>query len=334
MMDQPADPFGETGWRAHRKVVSVLGARVNIECNHRGLLALAERAFDGLPVHRLGESRSLRLVLKCAGNDSTAHWTQPPAPRLASGDGFLFSSIDPQTFALVAPGALTALVHVSPRALRFPYHVRYELIEFAGLTLSARTQRLIPLHAACFCSDGRAVLVLGDSGAGKSTLCLTAALAGFELLSEDSVFVEAESLLATGVANFLHLRTDGLKFVDDVKTRRTLESAPTIRRRSGVRKLEIDLRAGVLPVARRATRLGAVVVLSARRAKARPVLRGLGRAGVMAALRASQGYARAQPGWRTFERNIARLPGYLLERGAHPRDGAAALRDALRGMGR
>jgi hypothetical protein len=329
MMDNAADPFEELGWRAHRSVVNVLGARIDIESNHRALLGLAASAFDGLPAHRLGASPRLRLVLKCVG-DHTLRWRHPPRPRLASGDGFLMSSFDAANFALVAPQARAALVHVSARALRFPYHLRYELIEFAGLTLAARTQRLIPLHAACVCRQGSGLLLLGDSGAGKSTLCLAAALAGLELLSEDSVFVEAEQLLASGVANYLHLRPDGLRFVDDLAARRALRAAPTIRRRSGVRKLEFDLRAGVLPVARRAARLAAVVVLSPRPAKSAAALRPLGGAALLRALRVSQGYARTRPGWPRFERNIARLPAYLLERGAHPRDGAAALRELLR----
>jgi hypothetical protein len=173
-------------------------------------------------------------------------------------------------------------------------------------------------------------LLLGESGAGKSTLCLSAALAGFELLAEDSVFVSADRLLATGVSNYLHLRDDGLKFVDDTAARRALRGSPTIRRRSGVRKLEFDLRAGVFPVARRAVPLAAVVVLSAQRALGSSPLRSLDGASVLRVLRDSQAYARTRPGWKTFERNVARLPAYRLSRGAHPREGAQALLDQVR----
>jgi len=324
-MNDSADPFEARGWKAHRKIVSVLGSRISLEANHRGLLALAASAFDGLPAHRMGDARRLRLVLKCTSGPSAQRWRRPPAPRLASGDGFLMSAFDPANFALVSPRQHAALVHVSPDALRFPYHLRYELIEFAGLMLAARVRQLIPLHAACVMRRGRTFLLLGDSGAGKSTLCLAAGLAGFELLSEDSVFVTAGDLCATGVANFLHVEREGLRFVEDVAVRRALGAAPTIERRSGIRKLEIDLRTGALPVARRAAPLTAVIVLSSRRATSAPLLRPLGSAGMLRALRASQGYARLRTGWQTFERNLARLPAYLLERGAHPREGAEAL---------
>jgi hypothetical protein len=56
--------------------------------------------------------------------------------------------------------------------LRFPYHARYELIEFAVFTLAARAQGLVPLHAACVGEEGRGLLLMGESGAGKSTASL------------------------------------------------------------------------------------------------------------------------------------------------------------------
>jgi hypothetical protein len=329
-MTYVADPFEELGWRAHRKSLSVLGARMEVQANHRALLGLATSAFNGGRAHQPGDTQQLRLILKCTEGLADPRWRTPPSPRLASGDGFLMSSFDAANFALIAPQARTALVHVSPQALRFPYHLRYELIEFAGLTLAARAQQLVPLHAACIARRGHGILLLGDSGAGKSTLCLAAGLEGFELLSEDSVFVRPNRLLATGIANFLHLGREGLKFVDDAGVRRALKAAPTIRRRSGVRKLEFDLRAGVIPVARGAAPIRVVVLLSARRATTDTALLPLSRSAMLRALRSTQPYGRTRPGWQTFERNLARVPAYVLQRGEHPRDGAAALRTILR----
>jgi hypothetical protein len=282
-----------------------------------------------LPRHRLGVAQRLRLVLKCTAGGSSRRWRNPPLPKLGSGGGILTSSFDAANFAVVAPDSRLAFVNVSPQALRFAYHLRYELIEFAAMTLAARARRLVPLHAACVGRRGRGLLLVGDSGAGKSTTCLAAALAGMELLSEDSVFVAPGRMLATGLPNYLHLRRDGLRFVDDRATRRAIEAAPTIRRRSGVRKIELDLRGSALPVTRRALRVAGVVVLSARPRKSAAMLRTLRPADVLAALRESQGYARRQPGWDRFERKIAGLPGYGLRRGSHPRDGAEALRTLL-----
>src|SRR6202042_2166135 len=126
--------------------------------------------------------------------------------------------------------------------LENPYHLRYELLEFAVFVLAARALGLVPLHAACVGRHGRGILLLGASGSGKSTLALHSLLQGLDFLAEDAVFVQPESLLATGVANYLHVQADALRFVDDEATRSWISQAPVIRRRSGVEKFEVDLR--------------------------------------------------------------------------------------------
>src|SRR3546814_4333811 len=98
--------------------------------------------------------------------------------------------------------------------LDWPYHLRYELIEFAVFLLAARCQRPVPLHAACVGRGGRGILLLGASGSGKSTLVLHSLLQGLDVLSEDAVFVQPDGMLATGVANFLHVRAAALAGIE------------------------------------------------------------------------------------------------------------------------
>jgi hypothetical protein len=50
--------------------------------------------------------------------------------------------MDADNFAVVEPGERRALVVVAPWALRFPYYLRYELIEFAVQTLASRSGEL------------------------------------------------------------------------------------------------------------------------------------------------------------------------------------------------
>ena len=132
--------------------------------------------------------------------------------------------------------------------LRYPYHLRYELLEFAVYTLAARTQGLVPLHAACIGHGGHGVLLLGDSSSGKSTVALHCLLNGLEFLAEDSVLVEPRTLRATGVANFLHLRSDSLRWLTRKSDLARVRRSPLIRRRSGARKFELDLRQGGYPL--------------------------------------------------------------------------------------
>ena len=86
----------------------------------------------------------------------------------------------------------------SPGLLDWPYHARYELLEFAVFTLAYRGAGLIPIHAACVGRAGRGLLLVGASGTGKSTLATLSALRGLEFLTEDAAFVRPRDLLATG----------------------------------------------------------------------------------------------------------------------------------------
>lgn len=213
--------------------------------------------------------------------------------------------------------------------LRFPYHTRYELIEFAVLTLAARVQRLVPLHGACVGRAGRGVLLLGPSGAGKSTVTLHCLIEGLGILSEDSAFVTPNTLLATGVSNFLHARADSLRWIAQSRTTAKIRKSPVIRRRTGVRKYEIDLRRGGYPLAERPLKIGAIVFLSAQSAAGRPLLKRLPPAEALPRLVREQAYAASQPQWTLFARAVKRVPFFELRRGHHPSESVAALRGLM-----
>jgi hypothetical protein len=323
--DSPADPFCERRRPRHRLRVRVLGGEFDIVSDSRELLRLAASAYAGLPPQRFSRSSprfEVRLVLGESGR--RAVHAAPAVQPLAAGK-LLAGAVAGASFMAVDVPGRSALVVVSPELLRFPYHVRYELIEFAVYCLAARAQQLVPLHAACVGVAGAAALLLGASGAGKSTLMLHALQAGLTYLAEDSVLVEPRTLRATGVPNFLHLRVDGPRFLPDTSLAAALRAAPLIVRRSGVRKYELDLRGGRLALARAPQRLQALIFLTASRARGSTLLRRLSPEGVPARLRKEQPYAAGQPGWTRFLRAAARLPAFELRRGAHPRERVAAL---------
>jgi energy-coupling factor transporter ATP-binding protein EcfA2 len=227
------------------------------------------------------------------------------------------------------PRQRAGLIVVPHALLRHPYHIRYELLEFAVYVLAARAQRLVPLHAACVGCGGRGVLVLGASGSGKSTLVVHCLLAGLDFLAEDSVLVRSAGLLANGVANFLHLRSDSLRFLDREARGSVLRGAVVIRRRSGVKKLEVDLRGPAFRLAKGPLRIRAVLFLSTRRARSGRMLVPIRRTTLLERLAASQRYAAQQPGWQDFSRRVGALPAYELRRGTHPRESVDALRELL-----
>jgi hypothetical protein len=245
------------------------------------------------------------------------------------GAGFLGSATDSSTIAVLSPTERTALIFVSREMLHFPYHIRYELIEFAVFTLASRAQRLVPLHAACVGLDGRGILLMGPSGAGKSTIALQCLLEGFDFLAEDSVFVAPDSMRATGTANFLHVCADSLKWIEPAE-RTLIRKSPVIVRRSEVKKFEVDLRRTGFKLARSPLRIIGVAFLSPRSGGTGPLLRRLSTADTHRKLRREQAYGAGLPQWHRFSRALLQLGGFEILRGAHPATSAEVLRTLLR----
>jgi hypothetical protein len=312
----------------------LLGGRFEFQTDSARLLRIVRRAYAGLPHQRLARDAPrlrLRLVLGTSGRargTRSVRAEPPPVTALAGGE-LLCGVIERSSFVALTPHRGVGLIVVSPELLRFAYHVRYELLEFAVYVLAARAQQLVPLHGACVGRAGGGVLLVGPSGAGKSTLMLHCLLGGLDFLAEDSVLVQPAGLLATGVANYLHVRADSLRFLEGAARARLLRGAALIRRRSGVRKFEIDLRAQPHRLAAAPLAIRALVFLSAQAAPAHTLLKPLPAIAALKRLAAQQRYAATQPGWHSFRSQLSGLPAYELRRGTHPREGVQVLRELL-----
>jgi hypothetical protein len=136
-------------------------------------------------------------------------------------------------------------------------------------------------------------------------------------------------LLATGIANFLHVRADSLRWLKGTPADRVIRSSPVIRRRSGVKKFEVDLRLGDYRLASAALTIASVVFLSAETAGGGPLLSPLTVADLRKRLRTGQAYALNQPPWQVFDRNIAHIDVFELRRGRHPCEAVDALETLL-----
>jgi hypothetical protein len=327
-----ADPFGEQVQMMAQRHMQLLGGRFQFESNSPRLLRLVDLAYAGLPRHRLSVAAPrlrVRLLLRASEQRRPRRRSEPPPFGMFSGAGYLGGATDSSNFAILSPREGTALVAVSQQMLRFTYHTRYEIIEFAVFTLAARSQGLVPLHGACVGRAGRGILLMGPSGSGKSTVTLHCGLQGFELLSEDSVFVTPDTMLATGVANFLHVCSDSLRGLERARDAAAIRKSPVIRRRSGVKKFEIDLRRGGYRLAARPLKIAAVVFLSPQLAGHRPLLKPLSKSDVLVKLKAAQAYAATQPEWGRFSKSVSELNAFELRRGHHPREAVDTLRALL-----
>lgn len=340
--DIASDPFQEGAGALLRARYQILGGIFEFATESPELMQIVRWAYGGLPRHRLAPPPriAVRLVLGSRGksrrrarSDLRGDWSEPGALAMRSAPGLLCGAGEGTTAVVMSPGQRAGLIIVARDLLRFPYHVRYELIEFAVFTLAARVQGLMPLHAACVGRGGYGVLLIGQSGAGKSTAMLHCALDGLDIVSEDSLFVDPRSLLATGVANFLHMRSESLCFLSGADAR-LIRNAPVIRRRSGVRKFEVDLRRKGFRLAPRPLEIAAMVALCDRPADGENLLKPLTQSEALARLRASQPYAAGQPGWPSFVARMCDVRAFELRRATHPSESVAAIRALLAGPGR
>lgn len=305
----------------------VLGGFFRFESNSRDLLDLVEAAYGGLPSQTFPDAAVEFRVRLCLLPRSTNPWpTEPPAPRIRRQGNRLRADIDASNYVAIDPARRRARVVVSEAMLLHAYHLRCELIEFAVFTLATQAFGLVPLHAACIGRQGRGVLLLGGSGAGKSTLALHGLLRGWDLLAEDAIFVRPVDLWATGVPNYLHLKSDALDFVEDDATRAWISHAPVIHRRSGARKFEVDLRRGHgRPAAGPLALAGAVFVCARVAERPDALLAPVDAHEAERLLDADQPHASRQPGWWRFKREIMDRGVHQLLRGLHPRDAVDAL---------
>jgi hypothetical protein len=150
-----------------------------------------------------------------------------------------------------------------------------------------------------------------------------------DFLSEDAVFVHPPSGKVTGVANYLHVQADALRFVDEQRLRDWIEHSPVIRRRSGVAKYEVDLRHGHGQLAQEPLELACVVFASARLDDPQVLVQAIPDHQIEDRLRAEQPYAASQPGWDAFVSAIRRRGAWELRRGRHPADSVDALMQLL-----
>lgn len=324
------DVFGCSVAVRHLERYRVLGGGLAFASDHPDLARLVRAAFAGLPGRRVvGSTPRLRVCLRLTA-DSQPPWTgDPPPMRYFAGAGFVGGAMDASNLALVHPAAGEALVCISPRLLRDAYYSRYELLEFAVYTLATQALELAPLHAACVGLGPRGVLLVGGSGAGKSTLALQAAIGGLAFLSEDSTLVKPRTLVASGLAAFVHVRDDSLRFVASAALRRQIRESPIIRRRSGVAKYEVDLRAGGFRLAPAPLSIGSLVFLSRRTARPGALLKPVTPGQAIERLAREQLYAARQPTWGALTKNLRGVPAFELRRGRHPDEAVAAIRSLL-----
>jgi hypothetical protein len=175
-------------WQRNR--FSLLGVPLDVETNDGSVLqgvaaSLGEPRLPGqsdppgVPVVRL------RLSTAVSGTDRPQFRSRQPHLLEIEGPGFRGS----------ADGrALTADLQLTPAALAERTLFQDTILATLTLFLVTRLDRQ-PFHAAALQHHGQTLLLTGPSGAGKSTLSYAAVRRGWNVLSDDAVYLQSRPQL-------------------------------------------------------------------------------------------------------------------------------------------
>jgi hypothetical protein len=312
MLRTPADPFLQNVGTPHMAILNVLGVPMQFAANECWLLELAQEAFADLPVDEVRRpSSDMPLVRMIANGDLSAEaFDTPPTPLSYGNDTTVVMALTNADLACINLCAEQAVITVSPTLARFPYNIRYELIEFAAYRLAAHCLGAVGMHAACVANGNATLLFFGESGAGKSTLVFSLMQQGWDLIGEDGVFVLPDRHFALrGAPNFIHLIDDQKASLDVQKVQ-----SQRIQRRSGRVKLEVDARQ-LTQQPRIAASLGQLVFLDAQDTGAQHQLQKLDRNHVQQLLPMLQPFASGHPKWPEVQSALLGQPAWVLGRG-------------------
>jgi len=129
-----------------------------------------------------------------------------PVARLRSERACVLAAAGSRGLTAALPAEGIAVFHL-PDATAIPASERAAPIREALQLLMAERGRLMT-HAGAVGRDGRGVLFVGRGGSGKSTLALSCALAGMEIVADDYVLLEPDSLTAHAMQSTAKLTED------------------------------------------------------------------------------------------------------------------------------
>ena len=194
---------------------------------HNGSGNLAGDAGSPVALRRLIDLGGLAVEIRC-GPERCADLLAPSLQGFPTGSGPAEIRLD-----IVAHDVRFRLLR-NGRLLR-----SCSAEEVAPLLREALTTELldhgvyaVALHAAALVHEGRILLVCGEPGAGKTTLALALVQAGFGFAGDDTALLDAAGRVA-GVPFAPTVKKGGWRIA--ARYRPDLASAPTFRRRDGIR---------------------------------------------------------------------------------------------------
>jgi hypothetical protein len=318
--------------------LEMAGLRVRLRPAGEGLRAGLLAPFEHLACQEVGDP-DLTISLF----DTASTGTEPPAPlwepiaaapgtnpvaRLRSERACVLAAAGSRGLTAALPAEGIAVFHL-PDVAAIPASERAAPIREALQLLMAARGRLMT-HAGAVGRDGRGVLLVGRGGSGKSTLALSCALAGMEIVADDYVLLEPDSLSVHAMQSTAKLTEDSAArlgvpagAIDAAGFEATLE---------GPAKALVELRELVPGKLQRHLRISAVIAPSP------PSLSANGRPGpAVRRISAAEGLRALAPSTiiqaglggggslATLADLVRRVPSYALELSPDPAANAAAV---------
>lgn len=162
-----------------------IGFRVNISTNSHDVLEAAEESWRHYGPEFECQPLEFRVVIEPEG-------ALAPQPTFRM-QAHLFSVVsDGHNYALGDLQAWFACFFLSEKTAADHGWLRWYYVESMAYVLLAQ-RYVVPVHAACVAHNGAGILLCGNSGAGKSTLSFACARAGWTFLSDDCIWLRADS---------------------------------------------------------------------------------------------------------------------------------------------
>ena len=224
----------------HERYYNLMGEALLFQTNDPSLLQVADEAFSCFPELPSQSPNHLVVRLFVKDGDISAvdrHKTERPVPIYHTQEYLFQFGLDSANTAIVDLKNGFAFGYVTPDIASDHAYLRVTFIEAMALSMLGTSRGYAYLHAACLIKDGVSLLLQAKGGTGKSTLAFACVRRGYQILSEDIVYIRfrPQGDQLWGLPWKLHLLPESKKFFPE------LSAYEPHLQLNGKWKLEIDL---------------------------------------------------------------------------------------------